>query len=146
MNRVVEVARSYLGTKFHHQGRRKFIGVDCIGLIACVARELGFEFVDQTNYARLPNDGELQAGLEKYLLPCELKVGAVALFKLDQEPQHVGIVSDYGNGFGLMHAYLQARKVVEHSLDEFWMKRLVTCYAFPDNALTARMAAGITSL
>jgi hypothetical protein len=54
----------------------------------------------------------------------------VALFKIKNEPQHVGIVSDYGDGLGLIHAYAQSRKVVEHGLDEFWKKRLVACYRF----------------
>ncbi len=65
MNLVMEIARSWVGTKFHHQGRRKNVGVDCIGLIVGVAQELGLNVEDKTDYAREPKDGELKAALEK---------------------------------------------------------------------------------
>ena len=129
-NEIVKVARTWLGTKFHHQGRKKGAGVDCIGLVVGVAQELGLQVEDKTDYGREPNNFELQNGLEKQLRKCELKIGAVALFKIDKEPQHVGIISDYGDGFGLIHAYAQSRKVVEHNLDELWRGRLVGCYEF----------------
>ena len=135
MDRVVEIARSWVGTRFHHQGRVKGQGVDCIGLIAGVAQELGIEFEDKQNYAREPQNGELQKELEKYLRPCELQNGCVALFKIDKEPQHVGIVGEWRleNGeskYTLIHAYAQARKVVEHGFDELWRKRMVATYQF----------------
>ena len=129
---TVEIARSWVGTKFHHQGRKKHVGVDCIGLIIGMAHEMGLTVEDRLDYARQPSGGQLEAALANYLQPCDLKVGCVALFKIKNEPQHVGIVSDYGDGFGLIHAYAQSRKVVEHGLDEFWEKRLVACYKFTE--------------
>lgn len=129
---VVDVARGWIGTKFHHQGRVKGVGVDCIGLVVGVAKELGFEVVDQVNYAREPKDGELQLALEQYLMPGELVPGAVVLFKLEKEPQHVGIVSELEDGgLGLIHAYMQSRKVVEHGLDKSWREKIVATYSFP---------------
>lgn len=47
---IIDTAMSYLGTPFHHQGRAKGVGVDCVGLIACVMRELGVSVVDRTDY------------------------------------------------------------------------------------------------
>jgi cell wall-associated NlpC family hydrolase len=129
-NKIIEIARTWLGTKFHHQGRKKGAGVDCIGLVVGVAQELGLQVEDKTDYGREPNNFELQNGLKAQLKKCELQIGAVALFKMDKEPQHVGIISDYGDGFGLIHAYAQSRKVVEHNLDELWLGRLVSCYFF----------------
>ena len=132
MNEVVEIARKWLGTKFHHQGRKIGVGVDCIGLIVGVARELGLPVEDRVDYAREPKDGELQMAMEKYLVPSELKPGFVVLFKLEKEPQHVGIVTDYdGKGLGLIHAYIQARKVVEHNLDASWAFKIVAVYGYP---------------
>jgi cell wall-associated NlpC family hydrolase len=134
-DRVIQVARTWIGTRFHHQGRTKGVGVDCIGLIVGVAKELGLEVVDRVDYAREPSNGELEKALAKYLTPCELKVGAVALFKLDKEPQHVGIIGalsiEHGAwNYSLIHAYAQARKVVEHGLDDFWKARLVGCFGY----------------
>jgi len=132
MSLVVAIARKWLGTKFHHQGRKLGVGVDCIGLIAEVAKELGLSFEDRIDYARAPQDGELQRELEKYLIPAELKIGCVALFKMEKEPQHVGIITDYGvAGLGLIHSYAQSRKVVEHNLDASWRARIVGVYEFP---------------
>lgn len=131
MSEVVTLARKWLGTKFHHQGRKLGIGVDCIGLIAGVGRELGLIFEDRADYAREPKDGELQRVLEKYLIHSKLEVGTIALFKLDKEPQHVGIISNYENGFGLIHAFAQSRRVVEHNLDATWRERIVAIYKYP---------------
>ena len=42
MNRqdVVTAAREWIDTPFHHQARLKGVGVDCVGLVIGVAREL----------------------------------------------------------------------------------------------------------
>ena len=124
MNEIVEIARGWLGTKFKHQGRVKGVGVDCIGLVAGVAREKGIEFEDMLNYGRDPSGDELRCELDKYLTPCGIVEGAVALFRIYNEPQHVRIITDVG----IIHAYAQSRKVVEHGLTAWWLERLVGCY------------------
>ena len=129
--RIVQAARKWVGTKFHHQGRKKNIGVDCIGLWVGVAREIGLSVDDELDYPREPNGGRLELALEEYLVESELKIGGVGLFKIKNEPQHVGIFSDYGDDIGLIHAYAQARKVAEHRLDDFWRDKLVRCFEFP---------------
>lgn len=134
MNEIIKIARSWLGTKFHHQGRKKHVGVDCIGFIVGVVKEMGFEVADRQDYPRQPRDGQLQLALLEYLQPCEIKIGAIALFKIDKQPQHVGIITDYDAGFGLIHAYANSRKVVEHRLNEVWQGRLVECYELPGNS------------
>ena len=48
---IVEYARTWLGTKWRHQGRSKQ-GIDCIGLIIRTAEEFGFQYEDSTGYAR----------------------------------------------------------------------------------------------
>lgn len=39
--RVLAAARGWLGVRFLHNGRAKSQGVDCLGLIVCVLREVG---------------------------------------------------------------------------------------------------------
>lgn len=129
-DKIIQTARTWLGTKFHHQGRKKGVGVDCIGLAIGVAREIGINVNDRLDYGREPHDGELEKALLSHLQPCELKVGAVALFRIHKEPQHVGIITDYNGGLGIIHAYAQARKVVEHNLDGWWKERLVSAFSF----------------
>lgn len=130
---ILVAARSWLGTKFHHQGRKKDVGVDCIGLVVGVAAELGLHenitVHDRQNYARQPDESELQNALVANFREVELQVGAVALFNIDGRAQHVGIITDYAD-LGVIHAYAQARKVVEHGLDAQWRKRIIATYAF----------------
>ncbi len=38
----VRVARSYIGTPFHHQGRLPGVGLDCAGVIVCALAECGY--------------------------------------------------------------------------------------------------------
>src|SRR5882762_1230801 len=66
---VVECARSYIGTPWHHQARVKGPqgGIDCAGLVICVGEELKlFESVETPNYSRYP-DGSLLPTCAKYL-------------------------------------------------------------------------------
>lgn len=142
MNRenILIEARSWIGTRFHHQGRVKRTashrgGVDCIGLLVGVAQACGYTVEDETGYSRIPDGLRLKAALDHALVPVALDTiqqGDVLLFTLQQHPQHVGIVSQLEGGeLGLIHAYIESRGVVEHRLDPFWWNRAVAAYAFP---------------
>lgn len=134
---IIAEARSWVGTRFHHQGRCKRTrthkgGVDCIGLLVGVGTALGMEIADKTDYARLPESGKLEAALDRYLMPkplSEVLPGDVLLFTFEKAPQHVGIVSLLPDGeLGLIHAYMEARGVVEHRLDQHWWNKAVAAY------------------
>lgn len=131
-SQILESARSWVGTKFHHQGRKKLVGVDCIGLIIGVAQELGLNPPDKLGYAREPRKNALEETLDIYLREGELIPSNIVLFKIDKYPQHVGILSNYGSELGIIHAYAQARKVVEHELNDWWKERIVKTYSFPE--------------
>lgn len=140
MNNIVCQARTWKNTRFHHQGRVKGVGCDCIGLVLGVANELGLvsrksataltQF-DRKDYSMLPDGKQLQAALAEHLqLVDEAKVGDVGLFYFDKNPQHVGIFGDYPDGgLSLIHCYRSVGKVVEHRFDEGWQKRLVAVYS-----------------
>ena len=145
---IVACARSWRGTGFAHQGRIKASGahsggVDCLGLLSGVARELGLSARDNSPlaehdilaYSKSPDGALLQSRLAALLHPIEaahMQPGDVALFALDGRPQHLAILSDYGDGeLGMIHAYAPARRVVEHRLDAVWRKRLVCLYRCP---------------
>ena len=57
-------ARSWLDTPYHHQGRLKGVGVDCIGLIIGVAHALNLSEFDTHDYARIPNANMLESLLD----------------------------------------------------------------------------------
>jgi len=138
---LVACARSWIGTRFHHQGRLKKTalhrgGVDCLGLLVGVAGELdlmdrlGRPFVsgDIVDYSHLPDVEKLRYTLADMMGEVsvdELRLGDVLLMNVDGRAQHLGIVSD---GLGIIHAYAPAKAVVEHLLDTWWMERIVAAF------------------
>jgi NlpC/P60 family putative phage cell wall peptidase len=145
---ITQEARSWIGTRFHHQGRVKAAaghrgGCDCIGLVIGVAENLGITLgqglapcqIDCSDYGRYPDGKKLQHMLARYLqeIPIATIVpGDIILFRFEDNPQHVAIASDYGIGtLGIIHCYAQVRKVVEHHLDQHWQRRIVAAYRFP---------------
>lgn len=144
---IVAEARTWLGTKYHHQGRLKKSyasngGVDCIGLIMGIATELRLvgadgkllaEF-DETSYSPHPDGVRLKQFLDLHLKTIDtnqIKLGDVLLFKLFSHPQHVGIASNYfSGGIGIIHCYSGSGQVVEHYLSAAWQKMLVAAYRF----------------
>lgn len=134
MNRFVEETRTWIGTPFHHQGRVKQVGCDCIGLIVGVAKALGRIEAqsDRTDYGRMPDGSSLYQVLKEHcneITVEDMQPADIALFRFDSNPQHVGVISDYPEGgLGVIHAYAQARKVVEHYLDESWRGRIVAVF------------------
>lgn len=126
---IVDEARTWLGTPFHHQARIKGVGVDCAGVIAGTANALGISDFDATGYSHTPSGSMIVKILEKQMNRIdisELKFGDVILFKFDQEPQHLAFYTD----IGILHAYGQVRKCVETSFDETWKNRVVGAYRF----------------
>lgn len=121
-------ALTWLGTPFQHQGRLKGVGVDCIGLVFGVARELAIwpaEF-NFTAYGRSPVDGVLEREIAKRCDPVsEPEVGGLGLFRWFGEPQHIAI---FLPDTRIVHSYHGARMVVSHGIDAKWRKRLVSCW------------------
>jgi cell wall-associated NlpC family hydrolase len=134
---VVECARSYIGTPWHHQARVKGPkgGIDCAGLIICIAEELGLveKSVETPNYSRYP-DGTLLPTCAKYMhsiLSHTARPGDVLLFTFTTDPEHLGIVAEIDGRRTVIHSYAQARGVVENDLDELWLSRIRGAYRLP---------------
>lgn len=141
---IVIAARAWIDTRFSHQGRRKKSaydagGVDCLGLLIGVAQELNlkdrvgraFANSDTTDYSKVPDGNRLQATLGRLLESIaieQMRAGDIVLFRLDGNPQHLGIISDHAHGFGIIHAYAPSRKVVENRLDESWEEKIVSVF------------------
>lgn len=129
MSAVVEKAREYLGTPFVHQGRLKGVGVDCVGLLTGVARELGISQRDDRTYARQPDGEKLLRVLREEMdeVPLEeARPGDVAVFWISRRtrrPQHIAILSDVG----MIHTYADVGRVVETNVGR-WRRR--TCAVF----------------
>jgi len=141
---IVVCARGWIGTRFHHQGRIKKTdthkgGVDCLGLLAGVAAELSLRgpdgnllaAADEINYSHQSDAARLQKKLAQFLIPIDaaaIAPGDIVLLCVDYSPQHLAIVSNMPDGFGIIHAYAPSRAVVEHRLDNWWSKRIEAAY------------------
>ena len=146
-DQVVSEARTWIKTRWRHQGRRKRINgpggylgaVDCVGLVVGVVKALGLpiSYEDRTDYPPNPDGLRLRETLESFLTEArgELRPGYVVLFRKqgDSIPTHVGIVGDYPGGpsLSLIHAYLETKAVVEHRFDSDWLSLLVCSYLLP---------------
>jgi cell wall-associated NlpC family hydrolase len=129
---IVEVARSYADTPYHHCGRQKGLGVDCIGLVSGVATELGLTFHDLPAYSRQPDGVTLINEFNKCLIRVpndQLQCGDVMVFWFTKRnmPTHAGIRTPVG----MIHTYTSIGKVVEHAYNETWIKRLHCVYRYP---------------
>lgn len=137
-NEIVNEARTWLGTRWQHQGRvKKNIhfkgGVDCLGLIIGVANALNIfsnTFIFH-NYNRLPHNNLLLQECDRYLIKkpiLEMQPGDILAFRIQYEPQHLAILSEQQT---MIHAHVQAHAVVENSLNHEWCERLVAVYSYP---------------
>ena len=129
---IVTEARSWIGTRFHHQGRLKGVGVDCAGLVVGVAEALGMSVQDRSDYTRQPDGQMLEEVCDTQMLRIPVNAiepGDVILMRFEKEPQHLAIVGDYEfGGLSIIHSYIQARGVVETRLDDAWLNRVVAAY------------------
>ena len=131
---IVATARTYVGTPFRHQGRTH-MGVDCIGLIWCVARDLGYAPAIPANYMMLPRGGLLDEHCARLLILPEdqtPKPGRIGVFSgIDPgTPQHFATIASHGRPT-LIHALSKHKQVVEHGMDRFWLKKLLRVYDLP---------------
>lgn len=136
---IVSKAREYLNTPFHHQGRLKGVGVDCIGLVVGTAKELGLTTHDSTDYTRQPTGQELLRHLRGHTIPVlkdDAQIGDIVVFWVARrdKPQHIGFLTDKG----IIHTYQGAERVVEHRLNEFWSVRVIHLFRFPGVAEGAK--------
>jgi len=136
---IVEKAREYIGTPFHHQARKKNVSIDCIGLIVGVGKELYGEFHDMTGYTREPTPGilfpELDKAFDQINLP-DIQKGDVLCFWMTDErrwAQHVGIVTDRKGKMGLIHTHAGAKRgVKEIYLNRWYQQRILRAYSYRD--------------
>lgn len=122
---IVDAARRYIGTPFHHMARNPPVGIDCAGLIICAAREVGLlpRGFDVPSYSRMPDGFTIMALCREYLdavAQADVRVGDVIVVSMGRYPQHLGLLGDYryGSGLSVIHAsaYSRPPRVIETRL------------------------------
>lgn len=140
-DRVVAIAREWLGTPYLHQASKCGIGADCLGLVRGVWRGL-YDAEPEVARPYTPDWGEvggrelLMEGALRHLaeLPADalLAPGQVLLFRMRQGAiaKHLGIMSQAGKAPHFIHAY-HRHGVVESPLSVPWNARIAARFRFP---------------
>ena len=142
---VVAEARTWIGTRFHHQAALKGVGCDCVGLVMGVGIALELlpadftslpEFAPYRGYSRVPRgDGFLEKACARFGVEIRIQeagIGDVLTFSFGGDPSHMAILGDYPDGgFSLIHAYAPQRRVLEARFDDAWRGRAVTACRYP---------------
>ena len=151
-DRIVEIARSWIGTPYVHQASLKGVGCDCLGLIRGIWRELrGEEPEDVPPYSL---DWAEATGAETLYMALSRHAHAVPLFTGEVSPQatrgpsldslapgdvalfrmlprgpakHCGIVARRDGTWTLIHAR-QNKRVSEEPLSPFWRSKLAFAF------------------
>lgn len=126
-------ALEYIDTPFKHQGRLKGKGLDCCGLVVCVAKELGvYKGGDRFDYSRIPDGQMMLNNLREHLIEVDLnniQQGDILLMRFENEPQHVAI---YLGNEEIIHSYGTLGKVTKHRYDEDWKSKTIAAFRFPE--------------
>lgn len=129
--RLDEAARRYLGVRFLHQGRDPMHGIDCIGLLVLAARDCGhgLDEHDYTGYSRNPAWQVLESRLAMALPEVkDLNPGDIVSLDFFGRTRHVGIIGEHNGRMTIIHTYSRPSKVIEHGLDDKWIRRIKGIY------------------
>jgi NlpC/P60 family putative phage cell wall peptidase len=140
---IVREARSYIGSPYHHQGRSKQFGVDCLGVVVGISKTFELFDHDFPGYSHYMNDTLLESELGKCLTRIDLDVcqpGDVVTFWISKPgvARHVGILSPAG----IVHTYANIKRVTEHRLGDSWLKRINGVFRFPNIEVVTKEVAG----
>lgn len=137
-DQAVEIARTWLGTPYQHQAALKGVGVDCVGLIRGVYKEMyGVEPPELINYSADWGDSngneDMVTAAYKYLEPVpldQLGAGHVVLLRWGSErvAKHSMIMTGPERA---IHASNRA-PVVEINLHPWWLKKIVYVFTWPE--------------
>ena len=144
-DRVVAIARAWVGTPYQHQASVRGEGADCLGLLRGVWRELFGLEPEQTppyraDWAEVGGDETLLRAARRWLLEIPLdaaSAGDVLLFRMapGSAAKHCAILSTGSLGGvqepRMIHAYW-GRAVVESWMGVWWRRRLVAAFTWPD--------------
>lgn len=136
--RVVDAAREWIGTPYHHQASVKGVGADCLGLVRGVFRDvMGVEPETPPAYSR--DWGEADgcetlleaAGRHLMIVPLtELAPDDVIVFRLRPltVAKHAAILA---TPHTMIHA-MEGTAASEVAFSPWWRRRLAGAFRFPD--------------
>ncbi len=140
-DKIIRVARSWVGTPYRHQASVIGQGCDCLGLLRGVWRGVvGAEPEVVPSYtpdwSEMGRDERLWAAAMRNLeaVPVDItKGGQVVLFRMRKGhvAKHLGILAGMGADYAtVIHAYT-GRGVIETPLTDAWTRKIVAQFQFP---------------
>jgi NlpC/P60 family putative phage cell wall peptidase len=135
---IVDAARAWIGTPYHHQASCRGIGTDCLGLVRGVWRDLyGSDAEKPPAYSR----DWAEAGGQETMLDAasrhlvripfsEIEPGDVVVFRLRSGvvAKHAAIIASPST---MIHA-MEGAPVCEVSLSHWWRRRIAGAFRFPN--------------
>ncbi|WP_185983121.1 NlpC/P60 family protein [Aureimonas mangrovi] len=134
--RALVAARRWIGTPYRHQGSRRGVGCDCLGLVRGVWRELyGHEPEAPGAYSRdwadIDDAERLMEAARRNFTDVESGApGDLVLFRwrAGRPARHCGILEEGGR---VIHAY-EGAAVVSSPLTPGWRSRIAGTFRFPE--------------
>lgn len=124
-DRLVESARTWVGTQWRHKQCVKGIGVDCVNFLYAVGIEAGLELSPiPESYGRVAVGDDITAYLSRHFTKkdsFEVEKGNILLFKFSGYNNHVAIATSPNT---MIHASASHGRVVEHTIDGKWLRIL----------------------
>lgn len=135
---VVAEALEWVGTPYRHQGSRKGVACDCLGLVLGVWREVYGHELEQpgpyaADWAEATQQERLLDGLRRHLLEkpvVEMAAGDLIVFRWRTHlpAKHAAILAEADC---FVHAY-QDHGVTLTRLVPQWRRRIAAAFAFPN--------------
>ncbi|MGE0627344.1 MAG: NlpC/P60 family protein [Hyphomicrobiaceae bacterium] len=136
-SRIVELARGWIGTPYHHQASVRGAGADCLGLVRGVWREFyGFDAETPPPYTRdwaeATGEETLLAAAYRHLErtePANAQAGDVLVFRLRRGlvAKHAAIMTSSSS---FVHA-MEGGPATEVALSGWWLRRIAGAFSFP---------------
>jgi len=130
---VSDIAKTYVGTPFHHLGRVKKVGIDCIGIILGVAEELDISLTihpEFKRYGRRARQPLLNYMKEQFTKVNKREIGCIVVSwydRMTKEPSHLGIATE----IGMVHTNGHLGIAIEEHWSPKWVTRIVGYYKYP---------------
>lgn len=135
-DKIVTLAKTWVGTPYHHQASVRGVGCDCLGLIRGIWRELYGAEPEQTpsyspSWGDVSSDAPLLAAAQRNFIDTngDMTPGNLLILyvKNARSPKHCAILSGPDT---MIHAY-SGSGVVETSLG-YWRNQIAGVFAFPE--------------
>ena len=134
---IVVLARSWVGTPYHHQASIKQVGTDCLGLVRGVYCELYGKEPEKIptyspDWAEALGVETMLEGANRHLervAVADAEPGDVLIFRFRRGTlaKHAGILSEENR---MIHA-LEGARVNEIYLGSWWRRRIAAVFRYP---------------